>query len=119
MQELDGAGADIVRGMGDGDGVAGKLLALLGGEIGGGRALDDLLVAALHRAVALEEMDDGAVPVGEDLHLDVAGALDQLLEIDLVPAEGGLGLAASPRRSSRSSAALVADDAHAAAAAAP
>ncbi len=31
---------------------------------------------------------------GEDLDLDVAGALDQLLEIDLVAAEGGLGLAA-------------------------
>ena len=31
--------------------------------------------------------------VAEDLHLDVAGALDQLFEIDLVLAEGGLGLA--------------------------
>ena len=34
-----------------------------------------------------------AVRVAEDLHLDVAGALDQLFEIDLVLAEGGLGLA--------------------------
>ena len=31
--------------------------------------------------------------VAEDLHLDMAGALHQLLEIDLVLAEGGLGLA--------------------------
>ena len=34
-----------------------------------------------------------AVRVPKDLHLDVAGALDQLLQIDLVLAEGGLGLA--------------------------
>ena len=33
------------------------------------------------------------MPVGEDLDLDVAGALDQFLEIDVVAAEGGLGLA--------------------------
>ena len=39
---------------------------------GRGRLLDHLLVAALHRAVALAEMDDVAVRVGEDLDLDVA-----------------------------------------------
>ncbi len=117
-QELDGAGAGIVRGVGDGDGVGGQLLPLPGVEIGRGRALDDLLVAALHRAVALEEMDDRAVLVGEDLHLDMAGALDQLLEIDLVAAEGGLGLA--PRRVDVvEETGLVADHPHAAAAAAP
>ena len=38
------------------------------------RFLDQLLVAALHRAVALAEMDHIAVPVGEHLHLDVARA---------------------------------------------
>ena len=38
-----------------------------------GRLLDDLLVAALDRALPLEEVDDVAVLVGEDLHLDVAG----------------------------------------------
>ena len=35
-----------------------------------------------------------AVLVGEDLDLDVAGALDQLLQIDFAGAEGALGLAA-------------------------
>jgi hypothetical protein len=44
-----------------------------------------------------------AVLVAEHLHLDVAGALDQLFEVDLVLAEGGLGLA--PRRRDRSAAA--------------
>ena len=62
-------------------------------EIGRGRALDHLLMAALDRAVALEQMDEIAVGVAEDLHLDVARAAHQLLQIDLVLAEGGLGLA--------------------------
>ena len=106
-QELDRAGAAVVRGVGDRDGVAAELLPLRVVEVGRRRALDHLLVAALHRAVALEQVDDVAVAVAEDLHLDVAGALDQLFEIDLVVAEGGLGLAlrrreialpASPRR---------------------
>jgi hypothetical protein len=38
---------------------------------GRGALLDDLLVAPLHRALALEEMDDVAVRVGEHLDLDV------------------------------------------------
>ena len=54
-------------------------------------------------------MDDVAVLVAEDLHLDVAGALDQLLEIDLVLAEGGLGLAPRLGRRSRASVASSAD----------
>ena len=55
--------------------------------------LDDLLVAALHRAVALEEVDDVAVAVAEHLHLDVLGPGDVLLEEDRRVAEGALGLA--------------------------
>ena len=58
-----------------------------------GRPLHDLLIAPLHRAVALVEMHQVAVLVAEDLHLDVARAADQLLEIHLVLAEGGLRLA--------------------------
>ena len=75
-------------------------------------------MAALDGAVALEEVDAVAVRVAEHLHLDVAGALDQLFQIHLVLAEGGLRLAlrlrdvADQRR-------RVADDAHAAPAAAP
>src|SRR5436190_1980660 len=58
--------------------------------------LDQLLVVALHGAVALAEVDGAAVAIGEDLDLDVAAALDQLLEVDPVAAERrarfGLGL---------------------------
>ena len=42
--------------------------------IGAGRLLDDLLVAALDRALALAEVHERAVPVAEYLHLDVARA---------------------------------------------
>jgi hypothetical protein len=57
------------------------------------RLLDQLLVAALQRAVALAEVDRGAVEVGEHLDLDVARAFEVALEVALAPAERGLGLA--------------------------
>ena len=44
------------------------------------RQLDDLLVAPLHAAVALEQVDHVALRVGQDLHLDVAGIDHRLLE---------------------------------------
>ena len=49
--------------------------------------LDDLLMAALHRALALEQVHDVAVVVGEDLDLDVARALDQALDVQRAVAE--------------------------------
>ena len=39
-------------------------------------------MAALDRAVALAEVDDVAVRVGEDLHLDVAWVLEVALDVD-------------------------------------
>jgi hypothetical protein len=75
-------------------------------------------MAALDGAVALEQMHQIAMGVAEDLHLDMAGALDQLFQIDLVLAEGRAGfflgdghLAGKVFRR--------ADDAHAATTAAP
>ena len=61
---------------------------------GRGRLLDDLLVAALHRALAFEEMDAMAVRVAEDLDLDVARPLEEALEHQPAVAERALGLAA-------------------------
>jgi hypothetical protein len=88
-----------------------------GAERDGGRFLDQLLVAPLDRALALAEVNDVAVMIAEDLDLDVARVLDVLLEIDVADAERGFRLAlrglerlAQLRR--------LADDAHAAAAAA-
>ena len=57
------------------------------------RLLDDLLVAALDRALALADRPDGAVRVGHHLHLDVvAGGQVALAEHRRV-AERGLRLA--------------------------
>src|SRR5262249_61065227 len=44
--------------------------------------LDDLLMAALDRALPLADGDALAPRVAHDLHLDVTGALDQLLGVD-------------------------------------
>ena len=58
---------------------------------------DDLLVPPLDRALALEEVHDVAVRVGEDLDLDVARPLDQPLDVERAVAERGLRLAARRR----------------------
>ena len=57
------------------------------------RLLDDLLVAALDRALALVQVHDVAVRVAEDLDLDVTRPLDVALEQDRVVAERALRLA--------------------------
>ena len=56
--------------------------ALLVGEVDRRRLLDQLLVAALHRAVALAEVDAVAVLVADHLHLGVAGRLEVALDVD-------------------------------------
>ena len=117
-QELDRAGADIVGGVRDLQRVVAQLAALDRVEIGSRRALDDLLVAPLDRAVALEQVHGIAVLVAEHLHLDMARPLDQLLEIDLVLAERRLGLALGLHDLARQ-VGLGADHPHAAPAAAP
>ena len=53
----------------------------------------------LDRALALEQVDDVAVVVGEDLDLDVARPLDQPLDVQRAVAERGRRLA--PRRLNR------------------
>jgi hypothetical protein len=63
-------------------------------EIRRGRALDDLLVAALNRAIALEQVDEVAVRVAQNLHFDMACATHQLFDIDFIVAERSLRLAA-------------------------
>src|SRR6185295_2639529 len=86
-------------------------------EVRRGGDLDDLLVAALHGAVALPEMDDLAVGVAEDLDLDVLRVGDVALEEDRVVPEGGPGLAPRLLQPLLELLGLV-DDAHAASAAA-
>lgn len=116
-EELDRARSLVRDGAGGGDGglVEGRAQGF--GEARGGGFLDDLLVAALEGAVAGAECPDGAVGVGEDLHLDVAAAFDVGLGEDLAVAEGGAGFGGG-RVQGFLELVEVADHAHAAAAAA-
>ena len=82
QQALDRAGADVVDGPRGLDADLADALAQLLVDGGRGRLLDELLVAALDRAVALAEVDDVAVAVGEDLDLDVARVGQVALEVD-------------------------------------
>jgi hypothetical protein len=54
----------------------------LGRRSGAGASSIHLLVAPLHRAVALAKIDRVAVLVGEYLHLDVPRVLEVLLHVD-------------------------------------
>ncbi len=93
-EELDGAG--VVQAHGPADGQGGVEDALPQGriEVQRRRDLDDLLMAALQRAIALEEVDEIAVLVAEQLHFDVTGAGDVFFQENIGDAEGGAGLAA-------------------------
>src|SRR4029078_973196 len=117
VQELERAGAAIVDLLARGDAALAHLLDDAALDAWGRRLLDDLLVAALHRAVALAEPDRVLVRVGEDLDLDVARVLEKLLHVDRRIAErrARLGARHLPVRGERR---LGVDDAHAAPAAA-
>ena len=92
-EELDGAGpvvaglaADRLRGLVDRG-------ALLVGQERRGRLLDELLEAALQRAVAGADDDHVAVRVGQHLRLDVARLVQVALHEALAAAERGRRLA--------------------------
>ena len=92
-QELHGAGVDKADLLGDLHGVGAQFVAHLLGHGEGGRELHHLLEAALQGAVALMQVHHIAVLVGQDLHLDMLGALQELFNEDAVVAEGLGGLA--------------------------
>ncbi len=100
-QPLDRAGAavaDRARGL---DGDRADPLAQRRRDRRPGRLLDELLVAPLDRAVALAEVDDVAVRVREDLHLDVARILEVLLDVDVGVREEALALGRCPLERAR------------------
>jgi hypothetical protein len=92
-EELARAGADVADLPEDRLGRGVELRVLLVGEERRGRLLHELLVAALQRAVAGRDDDDGAGGVGEALGLDVARAVEVLLDEALAAAERRDGLA--------------------------
>ena len=65
--------------------------------------LDHLLMATLHGAVPLPKVDQVAMMIAEDLHLDVLGSLDVAFDEDVALAEAAKGQALGrlPRRRRR------------------
>ena len=94
VQELERAGAAVADRAAGLDAAVAHELALPRGDAGGGRFFDDLLVAPLHRAVALAQVDHVAVGVRQHLEFDVPRPLQEFLHVDLVVAEGGARLGA-------------------------
>ena len=92
-EELAGAGADVAGRAQDRLGRADQLGVLLLGDERGGGLLDELLVAALQRAVAGRDDDDVAVLVGQALGLDVARLVEEALDEALAAPERRDGLA--------------------------
>ena len=92
-EELDGAGADVAGLLEDGLGGGVQLGVLLLGQERRRGLLDQLLVAALQRAVTGGDDDHVAVAVGQALGLHVARLVQVALDEALAAAEGGDGLA--------------------------
>ena len=93
-EKLDGTGIDIADMAHDAQRVVEKALPrrLRKGRVR--RHLDDLLEASLDGAVAFEQVDDLAVGVGQNLHLDMLRRIDEFLQKYRVVAEGLERLAA-------------------------
>ena len=79
-QEFERARALVADRLDGGDRERAHARAQLGRDGRGGRFLDQLLVAALGRAVALAEMNRFAPAVGDDLDLDMARRFDRALQ---------------------------------------
>ena len=92
-QKLHRAGPPVPRLFGHRHGGGAHLGALFRGQQGGGGLLHQLLVAALDRALPLEEVHRVAERIGQDLKLDVPGVGHELLDVDpsVAKAGGGLG----------------------------
>ena len=115
--ELDRAGRVVVHGARERLGLLAHRRARRLVEQRARRFLDHLLMAALDRAFALAERHDVAVPVAEDLDLDVPRIADELLEEHPIVAERGARFALRAGKTFRE-VALVQRHAHALAAAA-
>ena len=93
QEELDASGVRVARGACQRQRRRAEAPPLDLGQEGSGRPLDDLLMAALHRAIPLEQVHQVPVEIAEDLDLDVTRAPHELLDVHLVVAEGERGFA--------------------------
>ena len=118
-QELDRAGVAIADARAPRRPPPAPMAARSAGvSAGDGLSSIDLLMPALDRALALEQVDDVAVRVGEHLDLDVARPLDEALDVERAVAERRHAPRAAPPGSLASRRSSSAHDAHALAAAA-
>ena len=92
VEALDGAGVHVAAAPRDLHRGLVHRGADLVAQLGRRALLDELLVAALRRAVALTEADDVAVRVGEHLELDVTRSGEVALHVALAPPEVRDGL---------------------------
>ncbi len=90
-QEFHRAGVDVAHRLGGAHRQLADVLPLRLGELGRGRDFDQLLVAALDRAVALEQMDHVALGVAQNLYLDVLGPHHAFFDEDFGLAESLAG----------------------------
>ena len=85
--ELHRAGVEVADGLARSDRGGAHLLAQLRREEDRGRLLDDLLVAALDGALALKQVHQVALPVAQNLDLDVAGLIHIALDDERIVTE--------------------------------
>jgi len=92
-QELDGARADVADLATEPDRRVADRLPQFEWQIDAGGDLHHLLMTALHGAVSLPQVDEVAMMIAEDLHLDVLGMLDVAFNEHVTLAERRAGLA--------------------------
>src|ERR1700719_5080563 len=89
-QELCRAGVAIFSVFGECDGSLAHAAAERFIDDGGWRFFDYFLVAPLHAAFTLAEIDDVSVLIAEHLNFNVTRADDQLLEVNIAGSERAL-----------------------------
>jgi hypothetical protein len=90
-EELSSACIAVADALGELNCVAENSLTSFLGKVKGRSDLDDLLMTALYRAVALKEMNYISLRVGKNLDLDMAGTLEEPFDEDSSIAKSGLG----------------------------
>ena len=91
-QELSGTGVAVLDRLGQLDSIRQDQVPHVSGQVLGGGHLDDLLVTTLDGAVTLEQVDDIAVGVTQQLDFNVLGSVEETLDEDGTVAKGGAGL---------------------------
>ena len=93
VNEFHGPGISIADRFAEPYGGGQQTSARFGRQAGSGCLFDHLLIAPLRGAIALAERHHATVAIAEDLHFDVAGVGDELLQVQTAGAKAGLAQA--------------------------